>query len=199
MKILIACEYSGRVRDAFIKLGHNAVSCDLMGTESSKGPHHQGNVLDIINDGWDMMIAHPPCTYLCASGLHLSQKHPQRQQRTEQAAEFVMALWAAPIPYICIENPVGCLPSYIGPATQWIQPYQFGRNASKKTGLWLKDLPLLKPTFVISPRYVDGKPRWANQTDSGQNKLSPSKDRWIKRSRTYRGIAKAMANQWSFL
>lgn len=142
------------------------------------------------------MIAHPPCTYLCSSGLHWNSRVPERQQKTEEAIEFVKELLAAPIPHIALENPVGCLSSRLRKPDQIIQPYEFGEDASKKTCLWLKNLPLLVPTKYVEPRIVNGKPRWSNQTDSGQNKLPPSKDRWAKRSITYQGIADAMAKQW---
>jgi hypothetical protein len=195
MRVLVACEYSGVVRDAFRKLGHDAVSCDLLPTEVP-GPHHQGSVLEILGDGWDLMIAHPPCTYLCSSGLHWNKRRPERAIKTQAAAEFVVKLWESDIPRVCIENPVGCLPRFIGPAAQWVQPHQFGHDASKKTGLWMRGLPLLRGTQDIAPRMVNGRPRWANQTDSGQNKLGPSDDRWKLRAKTYQGIADAMANQW---
>ena len=196
MRVLIACEHSGTVRDAFRALGHDAVSCDLLPSEVP-GPHHQGNVADIIGDGWDLLIAHPPCTYLASSGLHWNGRIEGRSEKTELAAAFAAELWNAPIPRICIENPVGCLPRFIGSASQWIQPHQFGHDASKKTGLWLKGLPLLTPTADVAPRMIDGKPRWANQTDSGQNRLGPSPERWKLRSKTYEGIATAMAEQWT--
>jgi hypothetical protein len=195
MKVLIACEYSGTVREAFRSMGHNALSCDLLPTEVP-GPHYEGSVFDIIDDGWDLMIAHPPCTYLCSSGLHWNKRRPGRSEKTQAAAEFVVKLWEANIPRVCIENPVGCLPRFIGPAAQWIQPHQFGHNASKKTGLWLRGLPNLVSTQNVQPRMINGRPRWANQTDSGQNKLSPSDDRWKLRAKTYEGIAAAMAEQW---
>jgi hypothetical protein len=195
MKVLIACEYSGRVRDAFIARGHDAVSCDLLPTDTP-GPHYIGNVQDILADHWDMMIAHPPCTYLCSSGLHWNTRRPDRAQLTEDALEFVRMLMDAPIPRIAIENPTGCISTRIRKPDQAIHPYQYGHDASKKTCLWLKNLPLLRPTQYVEPRMVNGKPRWANQTDSGQNKLTPSPDRWKIRSETYKGIARAMANQW---
>lgn len=195
MKVLIACEYSGRVRDAFIARGHDAVSCDLLPTDTP-GPHYIGNVQDILADRWDMMIAHPPCTYLCSSGLHWNTRRPGRAQMTEDALEFVRILMDAPIPRIAIENPTGCISTRIRKPEQMIHPYQYGHDASKKTCLWLKNLPLLRPTEYVEPRIVDGKNRWANQTDSGQNRLTPSPDRWKIRSETYKGIARAMANQW---
>lgn len=196
MRVLIACEYSGAVRDAFIREGHDAMSCDLLPTDSP-GPHHQGNVMDIIDRGWDLLIAHPPCTYLCSSGLHWNKRVPGRQEKTENALRFVEELLAAPIPMIAIENPIGCISTRIRKADQTIQPYQFGHDASKATCLWLKGLPTLKPTRYVEPRIVNGLKRWANQTDSGQNRLPPSKDRWKIRSETYSGIAEAMAQQWS--
>ena len=199
MKILVACEFSGIVREAFAKLGHDAWSCDLLPSEIP-GQHIQGDVLSIIDDGWDMMIAHPPCTYLCGSGLHWNNRGRGWEQ-TEKAIEFVKQLMNAPIERIAVENPIGIISSRIRKADQYIQPYEYGHDASKKTGLWLKGLPKLtnKPSDYIQPRMIDGKPRWGNQTDSGQNKLAPSKDRWAQRSKTYQGIADAMANQWGFL
>jgi hypothetical protein len=197
LKVLVACEFSGIVRDAFIRKGHNAVSCDLIPSEQA-GPHHIGNVIPLLYDGWDLMIAHPPCTYLAVSGLHWNTKIPERSGLTNLALEFIEHLWNAPIEKVCIENPVGCINSRISymPKPQYIQPYEYGEDASKKTGLWKRNLPDLKPTNLVSPRVVNGKKRWANQTDSGQNKLTPSPTRPMDRSRTYQGIASAMAEQW---
>lgn len=195
MKVLIACEYSGRVRDAFIKNGHDAMSCDLLPTDAP-GPHYQGDVFDIINDGWDLMVAHPPCTYLSVSGMHWTTRGLRDPQLTEDALEFVRLLLAAPIERIALENPISVISSRIRKPDQIITPYQFGHDASKKTCLWLKNLPLLMPTDIVEPRIVGGKRRWGNQTDSGQNKLAPSADRWKIRSATYEGIATAMADQW---
>lgn len=195
MKVLIACEFSGVVRDAFLQKGHDALSCDLLPT-TKPGPHYTGDVRDILDQNWDLLIAHPPCTYLCSSGLHWNNKIPGREEKTKEALEFVQILLNASIPKIALENPVGKISTKIRKPDQYIQPYQFGHDASKKTGLWLKDLPLLQPTKLIAPRYVKNKPRWANQTDSGQNKLGPSADRASKRSVTYSGIAEAMAEQW---
>lgn len=195
MRVLVACEYSGTVRDAFLALGHDAMSCDLLPTDAD-GPHYQGDVADIINDGWDLMIAHPPCTYLCSSGLHWNKRIDGRQELTEDALDFVRLLLDAPIPRIALENPIGCIGTRIRKADQTIQPWQFGHDASKATCLWLSGLLPLRPTQIIEPRIVGGKKRWANQTDSGQNRLSPSEDRWKIRSLTYPGIAKAMAEQW---
>lgn len=198
MKILVACEYSGTVRDAFIRGGHEAMSCDLLPTDSP-GPHYQGDVFDIINDGWDMMVAHPPCTYLSVSGMHWTTRGLRDPQLTEDALDFVRLLMAAPIERIAIENPISVISSRIRKPDQIITPYQFGHDASKKTCLWLKGLPPLRPTQLVEPRIVNGKSRWGNQTDSGQNKLPPSADRWKIRSETYTGIADAMADQWGSL
>lgn len=172
------------------------MSCDLLPTDRP-GPHYQGDVFDVIGDSWDLMIAHPPCTYLCSSGLHWNTRQPERAQKTVDALVFVQALMDAPIAKIAIENPIGRIGTAIRRADQVIQPYQFGHDASKQTALWLKGLPNLTPTQLVAPRLVDGKPRWANQTDSGQNRLSPSPDRWKLRSTTYQGIADAMADQWN--
>lgn len=190
MKVLIACEYSGTVRDAFLKLGHTAMSCDLLPTDVP-GPHYQGDVFDIINDGWDLMVCHPPCTYLASSGLHWNKRIPGRSQLTEEALEFCTKLMSAPIPMIAMENPIGCLSSRYRKPDQIVQPWMFGEDASKSTCLWLKGLPLLLPTNIIK------KDRYGNQTASGQNNLPPSPDRWKIRSKTYPGIASAMALQWS--
>jgi hypothetical protein len=198
MRVLVACEYSGRVRDAFAASGHDAMSCDLLPTDVP-GPHYQGDVRDLLDDGWDMMIAHPPCTYLCSSGLHWNKRRPERAQMTEDALEFVRLLLNAPINRIALENPVGCISTRIRKPDQTIQPWQFGHDASKATCLWLKNLPLLKPTFLVEGRLVNGRRRWGNQTDSGQNCLPPSTDRWKARSETYQGIASAMVNQWGYL
>jgi hypothetical protein len=195
MRILIACEYSGTVRDAFRAAGHDAMSCDLLPTDRP-GPHYQGDVFDIIRNGWDMMIAHPPCTYLCASGLHWNKRRPERAEQTEAALAFVQALLDAPIERIALENPIGCISTRIRKPDQTIQPWQFGHDASKATCLWLKNLGPLMPTQTVPPRLIDGRKRWGNQTDSGQNKLPPSADRWKIRSATYQGIADAMAAQW---
>lgn len=196
-RILIACEFSGIVRDAFSARGWDAWSCDLLPTEQP-GQHIQGDALAVLADGWDMMIAHPPCTYLCASGLHWNKRRPERAKQTEEALEFVRRLLDAPIARIAVENPIGCIATRIRPADQIVQPWQFGHDASKATCLWLKGLPELRSTRLIQARIVAGKRRWANQTDSGQNKLGPSVDRWALRSLTYPGIAQAMADQWTF-
>jgi hypothetical protein len=145
------------------------------------------------------MIAFPPCTYLCSSGLHHNIDNPERQQKTEEALDFVRLLLNAPIQRIALENPVGCISTKIRKPDQIIQPYAFGDDASKRTCLWLTNLPLLRPTVYIEPRLVNGRPRWGNQTDAGQNKLGPSPQRSAIRSITYEGIANAMATQWGIL
>jgi hypothetical protein len=193
LKVLVACEYSGRVRDAFIARGHDAMSCDLLPTDAT-GPHYQGDVFDIINDGWDLMIAHPPCTYLSVSDMHWTTRGLRDPQLTEDALAFVQRLMDAPIERIAVENPISIISSRIRKPDQIIQPWWFGHDASKKTCLWLKNLPLLTPTDMLPG---DAKTRRGNQTASGQNKLPPSKDRWKIRSETYQGIADAMAAQWS--
>lgn len=197
LRVLVACEFSGTVRDAFIRAGHDAVSCDII-PSSTPGPHHTGDVLEILGDDWDLMIAHPPCTYLSSSGLHWNKRIPGREEKTLEAIAFAEALWDAPIPRVALENPVGCLStrSKLGKATQYIQPHEFGHDASKRTGLWLRGLPKLQPTNLIPGRMVNGRPRWANQTDSGQNRLGPSEDRAAIRAVTYAGIAQAMADTW---
>lgn len=195
MKVLVACEYSGTVRDAFLAAGHDAMSCDLLPTDAP-GPHYQGDVRDVLGDGWDLMVAHPPCTYLSVSGMHWTRRGLRDPQLTEDALGFVRLLMDAPIPRIAIENPVSIISSRIRKPDQIIQPWQFGHDASKQTCLWLKGLPGLRPTQIVEPRVVNGRKRWGNQTDGGQNRLSPSPDRWKIRSATYSGIAAAMADQW---
>jgi hypothetical protein len=198
MRVLVACESSGVVREAFRSKGHDAWSCDLLPSEDGSLHHIEGDALEVAyGGGWDLMIAHPPCTYLCSSGLHWNKRVEGREARTEAALGFVRMLMGAPIPRIAIENPVGRIGTAIRPADQYIQPYDFGEDASKRTGLWLKGLPKLVPTQRVAGRMVGGKERWSNQTDSGQNRLGPSEDRWQQRSRTYAGIAMAMAEQWS--
>lgn len=206
MRILVGCEFSGRVRDAFLAKGHDAVSCDLLPTDRKveggvldyATGHYEGDIFDILDEDWDMAIFHPPCTYLCSSGLHWNKHRPERAALTEEALEFVTMLWDVNIEKVCLENPVGCINTRLSfmPKPQYIQPYEFGEDASKKTGLWTRGLPLLEPTSYIEPRIVDGKKRWGNQTDSGQNALGPSVNRAHLRSATYHGIALAMASQW---
>jgi hypothetical protein len=171
------------------------MSCDLLPTDRP-GPHYQGDVRDVLDDGWDIMIAHPPCTYLSVSGIHWNNRG-RGWTETEKALDFVRLLLAANIPHIALENPVSIISSKIRKPDCIVHPHQFGHDASKATCLWLKNLPKLQPTQSVPPRIVNGKPRWANQTDGGQNKLAPSDDRWKLRSTTYQGIAEAMALQWS--
>ena len=196
MRVLVACEYSGTVRDAFRARGHDAWSCDLLLCDAYPAYHLQGNVLDLLHNGWDLMIAHPPCTYLTSSGLHWNKRRPERAAQTEEALKFVLALANAPIPRIAIENPIGCLSTRWRKPDQIIQPHQFGHDASKSTCLWLTNLPKLVVTKAVAPRMVNGKPRWSNQADSGQNRVPPGPDQWKIRSTTYQGIANAMAQQW---
>jgi hypothetical protein len=195
MKVLIACEYSGAVRDAFTRLGHDATSCDLLPSET-EGKHYQGDVMEILHDGWDLMIAHPPCTHLAVSGAkHFAAKQASGVQ--QQALDFVAALLLAPIPKIALENPVSIISTRIRKPDQIIQPWMFGHEATKTTCLWLKNLPHLLPTKVVGKgeRHVtkSGKslPTWYN--------LPPSADRWKIRSATFQGIADAMASQWGGL
>ena len=171
------------------------MSCDLLPSQTP-GPHYQGDVRDILNCGWDLMVAHPPCTYLSVSGMHWTTRGLRDPQLTEDALAFVRELLGAPIHHIALENPVSVISSRIRKPDQIIQPWWFGEDASKKTCLWLHNLPPLIPTQYVPPRMVGNKARWANQTDSGQNRLGPSVDRWKIRSSTYPGIAKAMAKQW---
>lgn len=193
LRVLVACEYSGTVRDAFKDAGHYAVSCDLLPSDSP-GLHYQGDVRDLLQEGWwDLMVAHPPCTYLSSSGLHWNKRRPERAQQTEDALAFVQLLMDAPIPRIAVENPIGCISTRIRKPDQIIQPWQFGHDASKATCLWLKGLPLLQPANVLPG---GNEARRSNQTPSGQNRLGPSPDRWKIRSETYAGIAQAMAEQW---
>lgn len=250
MNVLIACECSGHTREAFRALGHNAWSCDLLLSEDNSQFHLQCDVRSILDGGWDLMIAHPDCTYLTNSAAWAFTDGPYHQKvkpgtlvgqarrdAREEALAFVQLLLGAPIPRIAVENQVGAISSRIRPADQYIHPWQFGHDASKKTGLWLKNLPPLEFNIaqVVSPRgwgkvmcaadmvecigpteddtitrfhegvlfgtRLDPAPamRWANQTDSGQNKLTPGDDRWKERARTYQGWSDAMAAQWGCL
>lgn len=192
MRVLVGCEFSGAVRDAFAKLGHDAWSCDLLPAETP-GNHFQCDVLEVIDKKWDLAVFHPPCTYMAVSGLHWNKRVPGRAEKTLESLEFVRRLMAAPIHRIAVENPVGCISSAIRRPDQIIQPWQFGHDASKATCLWLKNLPPLRPTNVLPG---GRSARRANQTPSGQNRLGPSPDRWKLRSLTYPGIAEAMASQW---
>ena len=185
MLVLVACEYSGTVRDAFAAKGHFALSCDLLPSETP-GNHYQGDVRDILDHGWDLMIAHPPCTHLAVSGArHFAAKKASGVQ--EEALEFVRLLMGAPIKHKAIENPVSIISSRIRKPDQIIQPWQFGHGETKATCLWLENLPLLTPTNVVEGR----EPR--------VHHMPPGPDRWKERSRTFRGIAQAMADQWGLL
>jgi len=201
MKVLIACEYSGAVRDAFIKQGHDAMSCDLLPTDVP-GPHYQGSVTDILNDGWDLMIAHPPCTYLAVSGNRWlynkdGSKNEERWANRREALDFVRLLMDSPIKRIAVENPVSVISSEIRKPDQIIQPWQFGDEAQKTTCLWLKNLPKLKPTKIVGKgemvTYKSGNtmPKWY----ADAFKL-PKAERQKLRSKTFQGIADAMADQW---
>lgn len=181
MKILVACEYSGKVREAFRKLGHDAWSCDLLPADDNSPYHLQCDVLTVLDQGWDLMIAHPPCTHLAVAGARWF-KNKQKEQL--EALEFVQQLLDAPIAKIALENPVSIISTRIRKPTQTIQPWQFGHGETKRTCLWLKNLPPLRPTDIVEGRE---QRIW---------KMPPSKDRWKQRSETYQGIADAMAAQW---
>jgi hypothetical protein len=183
MNVLVACEFSGIVRDAFIKRGHNALSCDKLPTERP-GPHYQGDVMDIIDMGcWDLMIAHPPCTYLAVSG---ARWWANRKQEQEEALQFVQRLMDANIKKIVIENPIGIISTRIRKPDQIIQPWMFGHGETKATCLWLKNLPKLYPSNIVSGR------------DDRIHRMPPGPNRGRERSRTYQGIADAMAKQWEW-
>ena len=182
MKVLVACEYSGRVRDAFLALGHEAMSCDLLPTEVD-GPHYQGDVRDVLDYPWDLMIAHPPCQHLSVSGArHFPEKRMDGRQQA--AASFFMMLAKADIPMIAIENPVCVMSSLWRKPDQIVQPFHFGHGETKATCLWLKGLPPLKHTKVVEGR------------EARVHRMPPGPDRWKERSRTYEGVAAAMADQW---
>lgn len=195
MKVGVLCEFSGTVRDSFIAAGHYAISCDLLPSDHLHGDHITGDCLSWDWSGFDLLICHPPCTYLSSSGLHWNGRVAGRQEKTDAALDFVRALMALPVGRIAIENPIGCISSKIRKPDQIIQPWQFGHPESKATCLWIKGLPKLQPTKVLEKT---GK-YWSNQTPTGQNKLGPSADRWKVRSITYQGIADAMAEQWGGL
>ena len=180
MKTLVACEYSGTVRDAFIAEGHDAISCDLLPTDRP-GPHYQGDVRDILCDGFDLMIAHPPCTHLAVSGARWFK---EKQKEQAEALDFVQLLLNAPIEKIALENPISIISSRIRKPNQIIQPWQFGHGETKATCLWLKNLPCLVPTDIVEGR------------EAKVHRMPPSADRWKLRSTTYKGIAQAMAEQW---
>lgn len=180
LRVLVACEYSGRVRDAFLARGHDALSCDLLPTEVP-GPHYQGDVRDVLGAGWDLMIAHPPCTHLAVSGARYFYR--KRAEQLE-ALDFVRLLFAAPIPRIALENPVSVISSRIRKPDQIIQPWQFGHGEVKATCLWLCGLAPLVPTAIVAGR------------EARVHRMPPGPDRWKERSRTFQGVAEAMASQW---
>ena len=200
MRVLVACEYSGVVRESFRRRGHDAWSCDLIESEDNSPYHIVGDVTEIINDNWDLMIAHPPCTYLTVAGArwfyHPDDKHlqyedrrphpkyPDRRKQQEDALSFVQTLMNAPIPHIAIENPISVISSRIRRPNQIIQPWQFGHGETKSTCLWLKNLPTLTPTHIVEGR------------ENRIHMMPPSKDRWKERSRTFYGIGDAMGEQW---
>lgn len=194
MKVGVLCEFSEVVRDAFLAKGHDAISCDLLPTERP-GPHIQGDCLAHDWSDYDLLICHPPCTYLCNTGVQWLHKDPTRWGRMEKAASFFSLLWDLPVPKICIENPVPHKYANLPPYSQTIQPFQFGHRNSKRTCLWLKGLPHLKPTRVVDPdMQVLRSGRKIDRTYSN----TPKKDRGKLRSTTYQGIADAMASQWNF-
>lgn len=180
LRVLGACEYSGAGRDAFAALGHDATSCDLLPTDAP-GQHYQGDVRDVLEAGWDIMIAHPPCTHLTVSGARWFK---DKQDEQNEALDFVRLLLSAPIPKIALENPISIISSRIRKPDQIIQPWQFGHGETKATCLWLKNLPKLQPTKIVEGR------------EARIHRLPPSPDRWKIRSATYPGIAEAMAIQW---
>lgn len=183
MRVLVACEYSGAVRDAFLSAGHDAMSCDLLPTDVA-GPHYQGDVRDVLGDGWDLMIAHPPCTHLAVSGARWFK---DKQAEQAEALAFVRLLMDAPIKRWAIENPVSVISSRIRKPDQVIQPWQFGHGETKATCLWLRGLPKLTPTNIVAGR------------EARVHRMPPGPDRWKERSRTFLGIAAAMAAQWGTL
>ena len=200
MRVLVACEYSGAVRDEFLKLGHDAYSCDILPCESKhttgKTRHYQRDVLEVINEGWDLMIAHPPCTHLAVSGARWFTEGRKPWSLQEEALEFVQQLMDAPIERICIENPVSVISSKIRKPEQIIQPFHFGHTTMKTTCLWLKNLPKLKHTDVVEPEMVKMKNgKMMNKFHYDTFKL-PKAERSHVRSKTFEGIAVAMADQW---
>ena len=192
MKVLVACEYSGTVREAFTERGHDAWSCDLLPTDIPSDKHIQGDCLEAIaSQKWDLIIGHPPCTFLTVSNSK-NWKKLQANGKQQAAIDFVLSIWDADCPRICIENPVGALStrSRMGKPTQYVQPYEFGHPEQKKTGLWLKGLPKLKGT-----KYIDVS-KLPKKEVQRLHYLPPSKDRWKLRSLTYQNIALAMSQQW---
>lgn len=203
MRVLVACEYSGVVRDAFLAKGHDAMSCDILDTESP-GPHYKGDVLDVLNDGWDMMIAHPPCTYFANAGLHYLRTRPERRDLLKSSFEFILSLWNTPIEKICIENPTGWLNTHWRKPSQIIQPWWFGDGQLKTTCLWLKGLPRLSGLIEVAKAPHKHKPTPIKTITrrSGDKAGQPYNYYWRQgksakdRAKTFPGIAQAMADQW---
>lgn len=201
MKVCVFGETSQATTNEFLKRGHDAYSIDYLDTFGDPKRHIKGNMFDYLNEGWDLGVFHPTCTFLTVANTYMTRgcsKYTAAEAaiyRADAIADF-MRIVNCNIPLYLIENPIGIMSSIYRKPDQIIQPYQFGEDASKATCLWLKGLPLLKPTQYVEPRIVDGKKRWQNQTDSGQNKLAPSADRWQLRSKTYLGIAAAIAEQY---
>lgn len=193
MRVLVACEFSGTVRDAFIEAGHDAISCDLLPSDSP-GPHIQGDVSEVLLDSWDMVIAHPPCTYLTVSGNkwmkpEYRDRFPDRPEQRRQAIEFFMACYNANAKFVAVENPIGIMSSHFRKPDQIVQPWMFGHPETKATCLWLRGLPALQPTDVVT----------LAEDKNERHRLfylPPSADRWKIRSKTFQGIANAMATQW---
>lgn len=192
MRVLVACEYSGVVRDAFIRRGHDAISCDLLPSESDFGPHYQGDVFDIINDGFDMMIAHPPCTYLCVPGAHYLHKQPDRWNKMLKGKAVFTELLNCDIQMVCIENPLPHRYAELPKYSQIIHPWMFGEEQSKRTCLWLRGLDLLRPTKIMD----NHGERYMRKDGSVSNSKWYAKSSAHVRSRTFQGIAEAMAAQW---
>jgi len=199
MRVLVACEYSATVRDAFRTKGHDAWSCDLLPTEGDPRWHIEGDAIEVAcGSAWDLMIAHPPCTYLTVSGNkwfkpEFADRYPTRVQDREDAAAFFMALYNAPVPRIAVENPVGVMSSRFRKPDQVIQPWQFGHGETKATCLWLRNLRRLTPTHLRDDMFAPAEPE---EREQRLHKLTPGPDRWKERSRTFAGIAAAMADQW---
>jgi len=196
LKVLVACEFSGTVREAFRKKGHDAWSCDLIPSDA-KGHHYQGDVLELLGKDWDLMIAFPPCTYITTTANRHFKNNPERWKKRYEAMIFVWKLLSAPIERIALENPKGVITSHIRKADQYIHPYQFGDAYEKMTGLWLKNLPLLEPTNIVTPEYTYYN---SKKNKSGKSRYSKywklGKDHGRERSITPKGIANAMAAQW---
>lgn len=199
MRVLIGCEFSGIVREAFASWGHDAWSCDLLPTEKP-GNHIQGSVLDVLDDGWDLAVMHPPCTYLCSMGIWWNHKRPERWEETRKAKAFVEAIWAAPIPKMALENPIGYLGTHWRKSDQIINPWMFGDEANKPTCLWLRGLPKLTPTKIVDKGKFYVKKNGARMSAWSHITSGTRKEERARiASRTFPGIAEAMAEQWGLL